>query len=117
MSTLNQPENFKGRVAYASAVIARQGGHTRAFDNCFENHDGDEVAVAVYRRSLKNPRIAANLNKYLCGVALESAIRQLADVCTRDLPEHARQSRLKANEEFEKLLAERDRRNQSSATL
>jgi len=53
------PENSRGRVAYAAQVIARGGANTRTFDSCFENSDGDEVAVAVVRRSRKNPRYDA----------------------------------------------------------
>ena len=51
MSRLNDPENFRGRVNYAAKVIAYGRRPTRAFDNCFENYDGDEVATAILRRS------------------------------------------------------------------
>ena len=54
MSRLNDPENFRGRVNYAAKVIAYGRRPTRAFDNCFENHDGDDVATVILRRSRKN---------------------------------------------------------------
>lgn len=53
MPSVYEPGNFAGRVNYAAAVISRKGGQTRHFDTCFEMWDGVEVAVAVYRRSLK----------------------------------------------------------------
>lgn len=58
-------DNYAYRVAFACRVIADKRETTRNFDNCFEMSDGDAVAVAVYRRSRKNPRIRANLFRYL----------------------------------------------------
>ncbi|MGQ3141255.1 hypothetical protein [Rhizobium oryzihabitans] len=97
MSRINDPENFRGRVAYAAQVIARGGANSRTFDNCFENDDGDEVAVAVLRRSRKNPKLAANLAKYLNLALAKECDRRMADIPTRKLPEAARQSRQRAN--------------------
>ncbi|WP_137114163.1 hypothetical protein [Mesorhizobium sp. GR13] len=85
MSRLNDPQNFRGRVAYAAQVIARGGGHTRAFDNCFENDDGDEVAVAILRRSGRNPKLAANLTRYLDVALVKECDQQLALIPTRKL--------------------------------
>lgn len=96
MSRLNDPDNFRGRVAYAAQTIARGGANTRAFDNCFENDDGDEVAVAVLRRSRRNPRIAANLARYLNVALAEKCDRRLAHVPTRKLHLAAAQSRSRA---------------------
>ena len=62
MSSLNDPENFAGRVNYAAAAMIRgfgPGGATRSFDNCFENHDGPVVAAALARRAEKNERLRA----------------------------------------------------------
>jgi len=93
MSRLNDPENFRGRVNYAAKVIAYGRSPTRAFDNCFENYDGNEVATAILRRSRKNARLAANLQRYLSLSSIEAAAERLADVPTRKLPEVARQTR------------------------
>jgi crotonobetainyl-CoA:carnitine CoA-transferase CaiB-like acyl-CoA transferase len=93
MSRLNDPENFRGRVNYAAQVIAHGRRPTRAFDNCFENYDGDEVATAILRRSRKNTRLAANLQRYLSLSTTEAAAERLADIPTRKLPELARQTR------------------------
>ncbi|MGE0653335.1 MAG: hypothetical protein AB7P12_16565 [Alphaproteobacteria bacterium] len=100
MSRLNYPENFRGRVNYAAQVIAYGRRPTRAFDNCFENYDGDEVATAVLRRSKKNARLAANLHRYLSMASIEAAAERLADVSTRSLPEVARQTRARRRAEF-----------------
>lgn len=93
MSALNRPENFAGRVAYAAKVIAGAREPTRAFDNCFENHDGAEVAVMVYRRSLKNPRIARNIWRYLSQSHLMMSVEKLAHVATRDMAAQAARTR------------------------
>lgn len=95
MSRLNDPENFRGRVNYAAQVIAYGRRPTRAFDNCFENYDGNEVATVMLRRSKKNARLAANLHRYLNMASIEAAADRLADVPTRELPDVARQTRIR----------------------
>lgn len=85
MSRLNDPQNFAGRVAYAAKIIAYGGSPSRAFDNCFENHDGDEVATVIVRRARRNPKIASNLHRYLNMASVEAAALRLADVPTRKL--------------------------------
>lgn len=109
MSRLNEPENFAGRVAYAAKVIAYGRSPSRAFDNCFENHDGDEVATAILRRAGKNARIAANLHRYLNLASAEVAARRLADIPTRKLSVVARETRAKKAAEFKAWLEEQDR--------
>lgn len=101
MSRLNDPENFRGRVNYAAKVIAYGRSPTRAFDNCFENYDGDEVATVILRRSRKNARLAANLERYLSLSSIEAAADRLADVPTCKLPEVARQTRARRQAEFD----------------
>ena len=99
MSRLNDPENFRGRVNYAAKVIAYGRSPTRAFDNCFENYDGDEVATVILRRSRKNARLAAKLQRYLSLSSIEAAAERLADVPTLKLPEVARQTRARRQAE------------------
>jgi hypothetical protein len=108
MSRLNDPENFRGRVKYAAQVIACGRRPTRAFDNCFDNYDGDEVATAILRRSKKNARLAANLHRYLSMASIEAAADRLADVSTRELPEVARQTRTRQKAEFDAWLGKAD---------
>jgi len=107
MSRLNDPENFRGRVNYAAKVIAYRRRPTRAFDNCFENHDGDEVATVILRRSRKNARLAANLQRYLSLSSIEAAADRLAEVPTRKLPEVARQTRARRRAEFDAWFEQR----------
>ncbi len=109
MSRLNMPENFAGRVAYAAKIIAYGGSPSRAFDNCFENHDGDEVATVIVRRARRNPKIAANLHRYLDVASVEAAAQRLADVPTRKLPAVAHETRARRAAEFKAWLEERDR--------
>ncbi len=85
MSRLNDPDNFRGRVAYAAKVIASGKRPTRAFDNCFENYDGDEVSVAILRRAQRNPRIARNLDRYINRVLAEASAARMAHIPTRKL--------------------------------
>jgi hypothetical protein len=90
MSGLNRPENYAGRVAYAAQVIIKGRTPTRAFDNCFENDDGDEVSAALVRRAAKNPKLAANLNRYINRQMAEEAAARLAG---RNLAQAAREAR------------------------
>lgn len=77
MSALNRPDNYAGRVNYAAKVISEGRPTSRAFDNCFENYDGDEVAAALVRRAEKNPRLAANLFRYIDRDSSEAAAERL----------------------------------------
>lgn len=108
MSRLNDPENFAGRVAYAAKVIACGRSPGRAFDNCFENHDGAALATAILRRARKNVRIAANLHRYLNLASAEAAARRLADIPTRRLCVVARETRARRAAEFRAWLDEQD---------
>ncbi|MCR5860338.1 hypothetical protein [Mesorhizobium sp. J428] len=101
MSRLNDPENFRGRVNYAAKIIAYGRSPTRALDNCFENYDGDEVATAILRRSRKNARLAANLQRYPSLSCIEVAANRLADVPTRKLADVARQTRARRKSAFD----------------
>jgi len=116
MSRLNDPENFRGRVNYAAKVIAYGHRPTRAFDNCFENYDGDEVATAVVRRSRRNARLAANLQRYLSLASIEAAAERLANVPTRKLPEIARQTRARRKAEFNAWLDQQQKDDRSAST-
>ena len=86
-------ENFAGRVAYASKVIARGGAHSRAFDTCFEMHDGAEVAAMLIRRAERNPKLAANLFRYIAKDRAMEAAAKLSHVSSRDMAAQARRTR------------------------
>jgi len=93
MSRLNDPENFSGRVNYAAAVISNGRSTSRAFDNCFENFDGDEVVTILLRRAEKNAKLAANLPRYIGIDRARETAAKLAHVSTRDMPAHAHKAR------------------------
>jgi hypothetical protein len=77
MPSINDPENFTGRVSFAALIITQGRPTTRGFDSCFENCDGDAVAAALVRRARKNERLAANLFRYLCPKAATHAAEKL----------------------------------------
>lgn len=106
MSRLNEPDNFRGRVAYAAKVIASGRAPTRAFENCFENYDGDEVSVAILRRAAHNPRIAANLDRYISRKLAEACAARMLHVPTRKLPALAAETRARRKAESDAWFAE-----------
>ena len=112
MGRINDPENFAGRVNYAAKVISEGRNSTRTFDSCFENDDGDEVAVALVRRAEKNPKLAANLYRYLHKETILEAAERLKGT---DLKEEARASRARARVAFEKMMQEADARRSAQA--
>ncbi|GHE77755.1 hypothetical protein GCM10019059_40930 [Camelimonas fluminis] len=92
-SSLNDPENFRGRVNYAAAVISNLRNSTRSFDNCFENNDGDVVAAALMRRAERNPKLKANIPRYL---NMDMAEAAFAEYRNADLPAAARKIRTRS---------------------
>jgi hypothetical protein len=91
-------EAFAYRVNFAARVIAEGRPTTRNFDNCFEMWDSDEVATMVYRRSLSNPKIAANIWRYLNRESVTKAAEQLAHIASRDMARQAAMTRSKVAE-------------------
>jgi hypothetical protein len=87
-----EQDNFAGRVKMAASYISQGRESTRAFDTCFEMWDGDAVAVALVRRSRKNPntKLAANIWKY---IARDTCERLADENSTTDLNEWAKQLR------------------------
>lgn len=110
MSALNNPDNFAGRVNYAAACISSgKRHHGRAFDNCFENYDGDLVVVALVRRAENNPKLAANLFNQLSQPLADEVVAKYAHVPTRQLSVEAAKVRAAKRAEFDTWLAQRDR--------
>lgn len=108
MSSLNHTDNFAGRVSYAAAVISNRRNTSRAFDNCFENYDGDAVVAALVRRAEKNEQLAANLPRYICATSLEEAKgryvgQKLSDVAR----EQRRLAEMRSAEMFARMEAQR----------
>lgn len=102
MPTVYDADNFAGRVNYASLVISQRRRTTRSFDTCFEQYDGRAVAAAIWRRSLRNPEIAANLSRYLDPKSCENLFQYYQG---RDLNEIARQLRTIARLDAEESLS------------
>lgn len=93
MPSVTDPEAFAQRVKYAAACIIAGRSGTRRYDSCFEAGDGDTVAVAVYRRSLNNPKLAARIWDGLGRESVMRAVEKLRDVPTRKLAEAAGRER------------------------
>lgn len=104
MSALNRPDNFAGRVNYAAKVIVSGRPSTRAFDNCFENYDGDVVSAALVRRAERNKRLAENLPRYL---NTELALKAFERFKGLNLTEEARKAREEAKAKFNKFMEAR----------
>lgn len=103
MSRVYEDDNFRGRVDHAAKVIARGGDANRTFDTCFEMHDGDAVAVALYRRVTKNPNtsLARNIWRYL---SFDSVAPMARKYSNRNLDELAREQREKGRRDFEEFM-------------
>ena len=106
MPSLNDPENFAGRVNFAAFIITKGQNTSRSFDNCFENYDGDAVAAALVRRAQKNERLAANLFRY---INRDTATAAAARLEGQKLATAARAMRAKARAENEAWLASLNR--------
>lgn len=91
--SVSDKDAFGERVNKAIAGIVAGRTDTRSFFALFEMSDGDALSVAVYRRSLKNARLAERIWKALCRVAVMNAVERLKDVPTRKLAEEARKQR------------------------
>jgi hypothetical protein len=87
-------EAFNERVNYAQACILI-GTESRTFDTCFEMNDGEVVAVALFRRSLNNPALAAKLFTRLSERSVMQDVETYREVPTRRLKEEA--ARLRAS--------------------
>lgn len=98
MPSVYDENNFIGRVNYAASVISRKGGNTRHFDTCFEMYDGDAVAAALYRRSLKNERLAINMPRY---VNMDLVLQNYTEHKGKNLTKVAAVLRTKAQAKYE----------------
>lgn len=103
MASVRDAENFSGRVNLLARVIATGGRTTRTTDSCCEMYDGDEVCVAVYRRSLKNESIARNIWRYLSRDTVMEAAERLSGVA--NLAAEARNTRARSRAEADAWFA------------
>lgn len=102
--SINDPDNFSGRVNLAALYISRGRRSSRGFDNCFENNDGDAVATALYRRAQKAPDsdLARNLWRYLSKDTVEPVA--LANAHRTNLSQWARELRTEAAKAWEAVM-------------
>ena len=89
MPSIYKTEAFTKRVNYAVRCISNNRKTSRTFDTCLEMGDGDYVAVAVYRRSLKNTKLASNIFSYLSKDSVMASVEKLKDISTKDLKKEA----------------------------
>ena len=108
MPIVYQSEAYAARVNTASDYIAKGRATSRIFDTCFEMYDGDAVAVAVYRRARKNPRIRRNIWRYLgratlVQLAFKERRRNRGDLAqwAADLREQAEYARREAMQKYQ----------------
>ena len=81
--------NFQARVNFAAQAISRSYETTRLFDTCFEMDDGDFVVVALYRRSVNNPKLANNLWRYLRQESVMEKVEEHARLSRQELKQAA----------------------------
>ena len=93
MPSVYDTDNYTGRVNLAVNYITRGSRTTRHFDTCFEMYDGNVVACALYRRAEKNPKLAANLPRYLNASLKDDTLAKYASIPTRNLADKAREVR------------------------
>jgi hypothetical protein len=95
MPSVYDYDAFNQRVNYATQCIIAGGTRTstRHFDTCFEMNDGDAVVVALYRRSLNNPKLAANIWKALCQESVLRKAEAMKHISTQGLAVEARRLR------------------------
>lgn len=117
MARVYDTDAFAERVSLACAYIAARKETTRKFDTCFEMYDGDAVGVAVYRRSLRNPRLRANLWRYLGRPMLVELAYRERRRPTRQLSAWAAELRRKGVEESERFFATIEAKRQAEARV
>lgn len=98
MASVYDEDAFKTRVDYAARCIVAGRTSSRSFDATGEMNDGELVAVALYRRSLKNQKLADKLWKVLHKGTVMKYAEKWAHVPDRDLEEVARQERCRQKE-------------------
>ena len=84
---------FEDRVNYAASVISAGKVFTngRHFDTCFEMNDGDFVAAALIRRTVKNPntKLAQNIFRFLGRDRAMQSYEETKSLTRRELREQA----------------------------
>ena len=58
MSLATRAKNARQRACIAANMIKKQNSFHRAFDDCFEMNDGDEVMNILIEKTAKDPKLA-----------------------------------------------------------
>lgn len=56
--------SFRTRVRLAIELLLNDQTNQRAFDNCFEMHDGTAVVLAIAREAQQNPLLASRIERF-----------------------------------------------------
>lgn len=112
--TRNTTTSFPARVRYAIQGILR-AEDSRAFDDCFEMHDGAYVVAAIMREAETDPALRRmihhmfrNFDRYE-DVPWHKTAAELAHVS--DLGKAATAERKRRREEFDQFMREQAHRN------
>jgi hypothetical protein len=65
MSRATSVKTAKERAQIAAQYIRSGRTPTRAFDDCFEMFDGDEVVAELRKMLPRSPKLRANIGRYL----------------------------------------------------
>lgn len=65
MSAATRAKTAKERAKIAAEFIRKGGETTRAFDDCFEMGDANEVIQNLQIMTLTSPKLRANIWRYL----------------------------------------------------
>jgi len=85
MSLAINAKSAKARATIAANMIKKQNNFYRAFDDCFEMNDGNEVMEWLIKKTAKDPVLALNIKNKMpnlgCGcndynIRLHQAINQ-----------------------------------------
>lgn len=80
-------ENAPFRKALAEAIFLHGNAllrGSRAFDNCFEMHDGDEIVTYLVERARANPELHAAITRDFGGTFPDNWLRTAANAIGRD---------------------------------
>lgn len=70
MSAAIDAKSAKERAQIAAAFIRRGGESTRAFDDCLEMGDGDEVVSILCQMAKRSPKLKENIRRYISASSL-----------------------------------------------
>lgn len=70
MSLAINAKSARARATIAANMIKKNINFYRAFDDCFEMNDGDEVMEHLIQKTAKDPVLAMNIKDKMSGLGL-----------------------------------------------